>query len=229
MEEGLLKKEEEERYSFKEYFAAAFSNTEEMMRRIVKKPRILFFLAMALIIAATGAISSYAAYTRVRVSVIWPENISEDVRSLMEYGIKLSTDPIFISSTTAVMTPIVYAVGAIVIWIIGLMRAKISSVLTAMGIIGVPSILSNLFKAVASSLSPIREVVIDLRQGTLSGTPPLNYTDLLMEIVFLPWEAYLMYQLFRSGMGRSVRGSIASVLIAEAIKYVWTFAGLIRL
>ena len=229
MEEGILKIEEEKQYSFKEYIMAAFSNTGDIMKRISGKPRLLFFLAVMLIVAALGAISSYVAYTRIKVNIIWPENISEDMRSLMEYGIQLSTSPVFIASTSLLVTPIVYAVGAIIIWIIGLTKEKISSVLTSMGIIAIPSIFSDIFKTIASALSPIREITLDLRGGAVAGTPSPNYADVLIDVVFLPWEAYLVYQLFRSGMGFSARRSILSAIIAEAIKYTWVLAGYVRL
>ena len=229
MEEGLLKIEGEKQYSFKEYLMAAFSNTGDIMKRIAGKPKLVFFLAIILVITAISAISSYVAYTRIKVNVIWPENISEEMRSLMEYGIQLSTSPVFIALTSLLVIPIVYVVGAIIIWIIGLTKAKISSVLTAMGIIAIPSMFSNIFKTIASALSPIRELTIDLRGGKPAGMPTPNYADILIDIVFLPWEAYLIYQLFRSGMGASTKRSILSVIIAEAIKYVWVLAGYVGL
>jgi|GEM_PF-5310438 hypothetical protein len=219
---------EPERYSFGEYVKAAFSNTGDMMKKIVERPRPLFFIVMISIIAALSALSSYIAYTRVKISIIWPENLTEEMRSFMEYAIQLSTNPAIIAVIALLVVPIVYAMGAVIIWIIGLMKAKISSVLTAMGIIGIPSIFSEIFKMIASLLSPVREITLDLRGGAPSGTPSPNYADLLIDIVFLPWEAYLIYQLFRSGIGKSMRGSLVSVLIAEAIKYAWTLAGFVR-
>ncbi len=221
--EDIPPNEEEVRYGLKEFVYGAFSINRMIFWKIRYNSRISYFFLLTVILGLIDGIVGSIAASKLNIVIVnAPSGVNvQQIREIMELFMK---NPAVIVISALLVSIILYLIGSLMIYLLGAGRMPLTSVMTSMGIVAIPRIISGLLGIPLAISSPIMHLKLDLNnpQAVSAEFRSIQSSQIgsFVDWIFIPWEALLVYMLFRKGMEISPKRAAFLTIIAEVLRII---------
>ena len=223
IEEELSPSDEEVEYGLREFIGGAFSTDGKIFWKIKYNSRISYFLLFTAILGLVSGVASSIVMSKLHIVIVnAPSGTNvQQVKEIMELFMK---NPAVIVTSALFVSIILYLIGSLVIYLLGGGRMPFTSVMTAMGIVAIPQIVSGLLSVPLAISSPTIYLRLDFSNPQAVGAEfrsvQSSQINNFMAWIFIPWEALLVYMLFRKGMGLGSGRAVVLTIIAEVLRII---------